>query len=145
MRASGLALCGASILGAGNAFAQGAEGEVSEVVVTGSFIAGTPEDAALPVDVIGADELQRQGNPTTVEMLKNLPGIGGTLGDQSQSNALVGAIAGVQAVNLRNLGPQRTLVLLNGKRLASFPRKDAGGLVDVSSLPQAAIGRIEVL
>jgi len=132
------------VWGAQPACAQ-ATGEVSEVVVTGSFIAGTPEDAALPVDVIGADELQRQGNPSTVEMLKNLPGIGGTLGDQNQSNALLGVVPGVQTVNLRNLGPQRTLVLLNGKRLASFPRKDTGGYVDVSSLPQAAIGRIEVL
>lgn len=39
--------------------------EVSEVVVTGSFIAGAPEDAALPVNVIGADELQKQGSPPT--------------------------------------------------------------------------------
>ncbi|MDP3660620.1 TonB-dependent receptor plug domain-containing protein, partial [Phenylobacterium sp.] len=131
-------------MGASQVRAQGADGEVSEVVVTGSFIAGTPEDAALPVDVIGADELQRQGNPSTVEMLKNLPGVGGVLGDQNQSNAILGNVTGAAAVNLRNLGPQRTLVLLNGKRLASFPRKDTG-YVDANSLPQAAIGRIEVL
>ncbi|MDP3493693.1 MAG: TonB-dependent receptor [Hyphomonadaceae bacterium] len=143
--ASFAALSAAAVVwGAQPAFAQGS-GEVSEVVVTGSFIAGTPEDAALPVDVIGADELQRQGNPSTVEMLKNLPGVGGTNGDQSQSNGLLGNVPGVSAVNLRNLGPQRTLVLLNGKRLSSFPRKDTGGYVDANSLPQAAIGRIEVL
>ena len=44
-------LSAVAAMGASQAYAQGAEGEVSEVVVTGSFIAGTPEDAALPVDV----------------------------------------------------------------------------------------------
>ena len=68
----------------------------------------------------------------------------GVLGDQSQSNNLLGNVPGVSAVNLRNLGPQRTLVLLNGKRLALFPRKDTG-YVDANSLPQAAIGRVEML
>ena len=122
-------------VGASHAYAQGAEGEVSEVVVTGSFIAGTPEDAALPVDVIGADELQRQGSPTTVEMLKGLPGVGGTLGDQSQSNNLLGNVPGVSAVNLRNLGPQRTLVLLNGRRLRSGSAARASAIIP--TLPAA--------
>ncbi|MGE3867844.1 MAG: hypothetical protein AB7G04_13130, partial [Hyphomonadaceae bacterium] len=54
---------------AGPALAQGSS---NEIVVTGSFIAGTAETAALPVDVIGADELQRQGNPTVVDMMKSL-------------------------------------------------------------------------
>jgi len=40
--------------------------DVGEVVVTGSFIRGTPEDAALPVDVIGSEELQRRGSPNTI-------------------------------------------------------------------------------
>ena len=38
--------------------------QVSEVVVTGSYIAGTPEDAALPVSVLSADTLQKQGSPS---------------------------------------------------------------------------------
>ena len=45
-----------------------AAAEVSEVVVTGSYIAGTPEDAAQPVDVIGAADLQKEGSPTTVNL-----------------------------------------------------------------------------
>jgi len=59
--------CGGSIMAValvlgGPAFAQQAS-TVEEVVVTGSFIAGTPEDAALPVDVIGQDELAKRGSP----------------------------------------------------------------------------------
>ena len=49
--------------------------DVEEVVVTGSFIAGTPEDAALPVNVIGADEMQKQGSPSTVDLLKAIPAV----------------------------------------------------------------------
>ena len=55
--------------------------EVEEVVVTGSFIRGTPEDAALPVDVIGAEELQKRGSPSTVELLKALSVSSGVLGE----------------------------------------------------------------
>ncbi|MDP3490403.1 MAG: hypothetical protein Q8R71_09720 [Phenylobacterium sp.] len=60
--------CGGSVMAvalamgaAGSAAAQAQATVVEEVVVTGSFIAGTPEDAALPVDVLGAAELERQG------------------------------------------------------------------------------------
>jgi hypothetical protein len=49
------------------------DGGESEIVVTGSLIAGTPEDAALPVDVIGEAELARQGNPSTLDLVKALP------------------------------------------------------------------------
>ncbi|MDP3495382.1 MAG: TonB-dependent receptor [Hyphomonadaceae bacterium] len=143
--ASAVALFSMAAAWSSQAAAQGsADSEVSEVIVTGSFIAGTPEDAALPVDVIGADELQRQGYPTTIELLKNLPGVGGVIGDQNQYNGGLGAVPGAATVNLRNLGPQRTLVLMNGRRLASFPTR-ASGYVDANLLPQAAIGRIEVL
>ena len=58
--------------------------EVEEVVVTGSFIKGTPEDAALPVEVIGAEELQKRGSPSTVELLKALSVSNGVLGDTNQ-------------------------------------------------------------
>lgn len=47
-----------------------AENSQNDIVVTGSLIRGTPENAALPVDVIGADELARQGSPSPVELLK---------------------------------------------------------------------------
>ena len=60
--ASSIALATLITLSAGQAFAQD-DVEVSEVVVTSSFIAGSPEDAALPVNVIGSDEMQKQGSP----------------------------------------------------------------------------------
>ena len=47
--------------------------EVAEVVVTGSYIAGTPQDSALPVAVISAVALEKQGSPTLVNLVKTLP------------------------------------------------------------------------
>jgi len=120
--------------------------EVEEIIVTGSFIRGTPEDASLPVDVIGAEDLQKQGSPSTVELLKALPVSNGVLGDTNQFDSRAQGSEGSGSVNLRGLGSQRTLVLMNGRRLAINPLAAAGaGIVDTNIIPAAAIGRIEVL
>ncbi|OXE36963.1 MAG: TonB-dependent receptor [Phenylobacterium zucineum] len=119
---------------------------VDEVVVTGSFIAGTPQDAALPVNVIGADELEKQGSPSTVELLKALPASSGVLGDTNQFDPRAQGSEGSGSVNLRGLGAQRTLVLINGHRMAINPFGQTGaGIVDTNIIPTAAIGRVEVL
>ncbi|HYD45173.1 MAG TPA: TonB-dependent receptor plug domain-containing protein, partial [Phenylobacterium sp.] len=125
------------------AFAQDEAAEVEEVVVTGSFIAGTPEDAALPVDVIGEQELENRGSPSMVQLIKTIPSSGSVIGENNR----FGAGNGAATVNLRNLnsaatGP-RTLVLFNGRRVATSTR--AIGSVDVNMLPQSAIARVEVL
>ena len=114
-----------------------------EVVVTGSLIRGTPEDAALPVDVIGNDELAKQGSPSPVELLKNLPTSSAVLGDSNQFDSRSQGAEGIATANLRGLSPQRTLVLLNSKRLTTA----GNGIpaVDLNLLPQAAIGRVEIL
>ncbi|WP_426015216.1 TonB-dependent receptor [Caulobacter sp. DWR2-3-1b2] len=120
--------------------------EVEEIIVTGSFIRGTPEDASLPVDVIGAEDLQKQGSPSTVELLKALPVSNGVLGDTNQFDSRAQGSEGSGSVNLRGLGSQRTLVLFNGRRMAINPLAAAGaGIVDTNIIPAAAIGRIEVL
>lgn len=115
-----------------------------DIVVTGSLIRGSSEQAPVPIDVIGADELARQGSPSAVDLLKNLPTSNGIIGDANQFDARAQGNEGVASVNLRGLGPQRTLVLLNGKRIVA-----SGGsgipIVDVNLIPSGAIGRIEVL
>ncbi len=115
-----------------------------EIVVTGSLIRGSREDAPAPIDVIGAEELSRQGSPSAIDLLKNLPNSSGIIGDANQFDARAQGNEGVASVNLRGLGPQRTLVLLNGKRIVQ-----SGGsgipIVDVNLIPSGAIGRIEVL
>ena len=102
--------CGASAIvavmamaGQANAQAQAQanENEVSEVVVTGSFIRGTPEDAALPVEVISQEELQRRGSPTTLDLIKSLPISGPVLGDSNQFSTAAQGQVGAGTINLR--------------------------------------------
>jgi iron complex outermembrane receptor protein len=145
--AGGSALAMAAAIGFGGvAAAQDEPTEVQEVVITGSLIAGTPEDAALPVDVIGAEELAKQGSPSTVELLKGLSVSNGVLGDTNQFDSRAQGSEGSGSVNLRGLGPTRTLVLLNGRRMPINPFALAGaGAVDTNIIPSAAIGRVEVL
>lgn len=120
------------------------EAAPKEIVVTGSLIRGSSEQASAPIDVIGADELSRQGSPSVLDLLKNLPTSNGIIGDANQFDARAQGNEGVASVNLRGLGPQRTLVLLNGRRIVA-----SGGsgipIIDVNLIPSGAIGRIEVL
>ncbi|QDM39637.1 TonB-dependent receptor [Altererythrobacter sp. TH136] len=115
-----------------------------EIVVTGTLIRGSSEQAPVPIDVISSEELAKQGSPSVIDLLKNLPTSNGIIGDANQFDARAQGNEGVASVNLRGLGPQRTLVLLNGKRIVQ-----SGGsgipIVDVNLIPAAAIGRIEVL
>ena len=112
-----------------------------EIVVTGTLIRGSSESAPLPIDVISADELAKQGSPSVLDLVKNLPTSNGVIGDANQFDARAQGSEGIASVNLRGLGPQRTLVLFNGRRMAVT----GGSLVDVNMIPGAAIGRIEVL
>ncbi|MDE0880595.1 MAG: TonB-dependent receptor, partial [Sphingomonas bacterium] len=114
-----------------------------DIVVTGSLIRGSREDGAAPVDVISGDELAKQGAPSAVDLLKNLPTSNGVIGDANQFDSRSQGNEGIASVNLRGLGPQRTLVLLNGRRIVPV----GGGIpiVDVNLIPSGAIGRVEVL
>ena len=114
-----------------------------DIIVTGSLIRGSREDAAAPVDVISGDELAKQGAPSAVDLLKNLPTSNGVIGDANQFDSRSQGNEGIASVNLRGLGPQRTLVLLNGRRIVPV----GGGIpiVDVNLIPSGAIGRVEVL
>ncbi|HBJ91531.1 MAG TPA: TonB-dependent receptor, partial [Hyphomonadaceae bacterium] len=87
-----------------------AEDEVftqQQVVVTGSAIRGTPEDAALPVNVYSAEDLQLQGSPSALQFARELPQSGPTSGE---ANYFGGAeLTGSPSFNLRGLGADKTL------------------------------------
>ena len=119
---------------------------IESITVTGSYIKGTSSDAALPVSVLSQFDIQKRGEPSILELIKSIPSSSGVLGDTNQFDARAQGTEGSGSVNLRGLGPQRTLVLMNGRRLATNPFGLAGdGVVDTNILPSAAIGRIEVL
>ncbi len=135
--------CGILATAVSTALAQQTSEVAEVVIVTGSYIRGTAEDAALPVDVISAEDLAKQGSPSTLEMIKGLSVSNGVLGDTNQFDARAQGTEGSGSVNLRGFGPQRTLVLLNGRRMVSSPF--LFGAVDTNFIPLAAIGRVEVL
>ncbi|MBP7703738.1 MAG: TonB-dependent receptor [Caulobacter sp.] len=117
---------------------------VDEIVVTGTLIRGSAAPAA-PVVVLKRDDIDRTGAGTLAEALNALPqAFGGsatpdtfmTGGDNNNSTAATG-------INLRGLGADATLVLVNGRRLAGSGAK--GDFADVSSIPLAAVDRVDVL
>ena len=122
----------------------GSELRQSTVTVTGSFIAGTPEDAALPVDVLTAGDLKLEGQPSITELIRNLGPSSGVDGQTNQFSS--NGLEGTSNINLRGLGPARTLVLINGHRQTYHPYsigEQAQLFVDTNNIPTAAIGRIE--
>ncbi len=115
---------------------------IEEMVVTGSYISGTPEDAALPVEVLTRADMQAVGDPSINEMIRNLNVSSGALAETNQFDTRGGqGNEGVSTVNLRGLGAARTLVLLNSKRHVAT--ENLG--VDISAIPSIAIRRLEVL
>lgn len=103
------------------------------VVVTGSLIAGTPEDAALPVEVFTNEDLEEQGAPTALEFVKSLTSSGPTLGEAYYFGGA--GSTGSPGFNLRGIGADKTLTLLNGKRTSE----------NAAAIPSAAIARTEIL
>ncbi len=103
------------------------------VVITGSFIRGTPEDAALPVEVYSQEELEDRGAPSALEFAKSLTIAGPTSGESYYFGgpALIGSVN----YNLRGIGADKTLTLLNGRRMSS----------NTSNIPFAALQRVEIL
>ena len=59
--------------------------ELETIIVTGTYIKGTAEDAALPVDVITTEDLQKQGSPTMVDFVKSIPSVQGVVGESNRS------------------------------------------------------------
>ena len=129
-----------------NAPAAYAGEQIEEIVVTGSHIKSTPEDAPLPVTLLSRDDLAFQGSPTSLDFIKNLSFSQGADGETDQFQA--GAGAERATVNIRGLGPSRSLVLINGHRTTWSPHAigaQAQLLVDVNMMPTIALERIEIL
>lgn len=107
--------------------------QVEEIVVTGSNIRGSALDAALPVEVYSQQSLEKQGSPSALEFAKSLTISGPTTGESYYFGgpALVGSVN----YNLRGLGADKTLVLLNGRRMNQ----------NTANVPSIALARTEIL
>ena len=130
--------------------AQDQTGEViEEITVIGSHIKMDPEEALAPVTSIDREELRYQGSPTVLDMILNLPFSQGADGESDRFQGGGGG-SGVgpdrATINIRGLGPSRSLVLINGRRTTWSPipiGADTQLLVDVNMLPFIALQNID--
>ncbi|MDP3382031.1 MAG: Plug domain-containing protein, partial [Phenylobacterium sp.] len=139
-------------LGAGGAFAQTAETMVDEIIVVGSQVQGSRITDAVPVTVLGQDELQAVAAASGDELFRSIPQMGDVSFNSSYlPNSSNSARGDVGSVNLRNLGVGNTLVLLNGRRVVTHPSSRADeNLVPVltyntNAIPVNGLQRLEVL
>lgn len=126
------------------AFAQDADDTVDEdalptdaIVVTGSLIRNPNIQASAPVSVIGEDELKLAQIMVAEEALRELPGAVPSIGSNVNNGN-----GGASFVNLRGLGANRNIVLLDGRRIAP---SGLSGIVDLNNIPVALVQRVDVL
>lgn len=139
-------LTGASVLAAAAAaltgtpaYAQDAEDDSEDaIVVTGTRLARQDFEAISPITTVGSEQLELTATLTTDSLLNELPQI--VPGNTRTSNNAGGE--DFATVDLRGLGPQRTLVLINGERV---PASSTTGVVDLNTIPASLISRIEVV
>ncbi|MEO8043715.1 MAG: TonB-dependent receptor plug domain-containing protein, partial [Spartobacteria bacterium] len=125
--------------------AGGGVAETERIIVTGSNIPTAQEVGPNPVLNINRDLINKSGERSAEELIKNLPVANG--GGVPISNNATGFTPGASAISLRGLGPQATLVLVDGRRLAPYPVGQGGtnSFFDLRSIPEAAIESIEIL
>ena len=114
--------------------------ELGEIVVTGSHIQRKNLVSASPVTSVDADELLYQGTVRVEDMVRTLPQVYSAQ-NTSQSNGATGTAT----LNLRNLGSERTLVLINGRRMPAGSPLQGGIGADVNQIPSALVQSVEVL
>jgi len=112
------------------------------VDVTGSNIRRVEGESGLPVQTITRQDIERTGVQTSGELLTRLSS-NQSSGNFNDAQGIGTNLNGFAGASLRGLGYQRTLVLLNGRRVANFATAGTG--VDVNSIPLAAVERVEIL
>jgi iron complex outermembrane recepter protein len=112
------------------------------IIVTGSRIANPSATSASPLQIVGAEQIQQSGATNVQDLLLENPAFG-TPGISRTNSSFATQSAGVATVDLRNLGSDRTLTLVNGRRfVAGVPGSSA---VDLNVIPTQFLERVDVL
>jgi outer membrane receptor protein involved in Fe transport len=114
---------------------------IEEIVTTGSRIRRDEYSAMSPISVIGGQAILEQGVSNLGEALRDQTTIG--TGGFNQTSILSGG--GATSIDLRNLGTDRVLILINGRRVASFADALQNQAADLSFVPTAMVDRVEIL
>jgi outer membrane receptor protein involved in Fe transport len=124
------------------AFAQAQQEGVESVTVSSSRIMSSGFDAPTPTTVINSDELVKQANPNVFTTVTQLPSLMGSTGSSVGNGGSSNGVNGLSTLNLRGIGTQRNLVLIDGERVIPTSTQ---GVVDISQFPQMLIQRVDVV
>lgn len=119
-----------------------AQETTQRVEITGSSIKRVDSETALPVTVVSRADIEKSGVTTTEELLYQINTVS-SAGGQVSAGLSGLSTYGLASVSLRGIGADKTLVLVNGRRLANFA--GGGSSVNINAIPLAAIERVEIL
>ncbi|MCQ4319747.1 TonB-dependent receptor [Stutzerimonas stutzeri] len=114
--------------------------ELERIEVTGSAIRRADAETAVPVTILRTEQLREQGVTTTQELVSRIVGSQTTT---TAAQSVGSGTGGASFADMRGIGANKTLVLLNGRRLAN--NAIDGSAVDLNTIPFAAIDRVEIL
>jgi len=119
--------------------------DIEEVMVTGSYIKGSPTDGASPVEIVDRDTIEDIGATSIADITRNLSVNSGS--ENNSDSFTQGATQGTSNVNLRGLGLSSTLILVDGRRhtLTGATANDGSAFVNTNAIPVVALERVEVL
>lgn len=125
--------------------AQAQDASIQEIIVTGSRIRRVDDETASPVQIVNRQDIERTGATNIADVIHSV--VQADNQGSIPTAATGGFAAGSSAISLRGLGVNSTLVLVNGRRMASYGLADDGvrTFVDLNSIPFEAVERIEVL
>ncbi len=110
--------------------------------MTGSRIVRDGFQAPTPLTVVGSEELQASGTPNVADYVNTIPAFAGSRMPTATNSSMSGGSSGMNAVNLRSLGLNRTLVLLDGHRVVG---STSDNIVDINLFPQNLVSRVDVV
>ena len=119
--------------------------DVEEVVITGSYLKGSPTDGASPIEVVDRETIEDIGATSIADITRNLSVNSGS--ENNSDSFTQGATQGTSNVNLRGLGLSSTLILVDGRRhtLTGATANDGSAFVNTNAIPVVALERVEVL
>ena len=120
-----------------------AAGTADQIIVTGTRIARDGFQSPTPLTVVTQQEILNQ-SPTNnlADFINQIPALAGSTRPANSRLAISSGLAGINTMNLRNLGEVRTLVLLDGRRSVG---STITGLVDINTFPQALVKNVEIV
>jgi outer membrane receptor protein involved in Fe transport len=119
------------------------DNDKSEIVITGSRIRRPDLESTVPIATIKGEDIYKTANNNLGEELNNLPQLRSTFAQQNPGSGI--GVAGLNLLDLRGLGVQRTLVLVNGRRHVPSDLQNSASSVDINTIPTELVERVDIV